>query len=142
MTARSGTWIHRMERPYACGVSASIIASSKNATQAVAAAIKAISRFARAVRLLSQTRRFIAARVRQAAATMDQMIATMFIGSQRYDDYICAINKLILQAFHFASTLLPATNRIIVPASRRHLNQRAAVNLEELEEMFKSRPFI
>ena len=46
---------------------------SQNATAAVAAAIKAKSRLAHALRFLNQTKKFIAASARQADAAIDQI---------------------------------------------------------------------
>jgi hypothetical protein len=65
--------------PNSPGVSARIFQNSQNAKPAVATAVRAKSRSAQAVRFLHQTGKCIAAIVRHADATMDQMRVTQLM---------------------------------------------------------------
>jgi len=74
--AQIGTWSQRSAVAYSAGVSARIIQYSQPARAAVANADREKSRLAHAARFMDQISKCIAASVRHADATMDQMIVT------------------------------------------------------------------
>jgi len=79
MITQTGTWSQRSAVPNSPGVSARIIQTSHPAKTAVDAAVREKSRLAHAVRCLHQTSKCIAASVRHAEATMDQMMVTQLM---------------------------------------------------------------
>ena len=80
MITQAGTCTQRSASAELPGVSARIIHNSQPAMAAVATAVRAKSRLAHAVRFLHQTSKYIAASVRHADATMDQMMVTQLMG--------------------------------------------------------------
>jgi hypothetical protein len=76
-----GAWPHRSAVPNATGVSARIIHNSNPVKTAVATAVRAKSRLARASRRRHQTSTCTSASVRQVDAGIAQMIVTRPITS-------------------------------------------------------------